>query len=96
MNGGSSGWPGDPVPTVDDYEVQVLTFDLMTGGQTTETRIVTDPTFFQTSFGRVGLRVRGRKLDADICSTSPGRPLPLPLDELVPGQVFSRSHHPVA
>ena len=61
----------DPVPTVDDYEVQVLTFDLMTGGQTTETRIVTDPTFFQTSFGRVGLRVRGRKLDADICSTSP-------------------------
>ena len=61
----------DPVPATDDYEVQVLTFNVMTGGQSAETRIVTDPTYFQTSFGRVGLRVRGRKLDADICSTSP-------------------------
>ncbi len=61
----------DSLPAADDYEVQILTFDLMTGGQSTKTRIVTDPTYFQTSFGRVGLRVRGRKLDADICSTSP-------------------------
>ena len=61
----------DAVPGAEDYEVQVLTFDYMTGGQSSETRIVTDPTYFQTSFERVALRVRGRRLDADSCSTNP-------------------------
>ena len=61
----------DPVSGSDDYEVQLLVFDFLTGGQSIEQHIVTDPTFFHTSYGRVGLRVRGRKLDADICSTSP-------------------------
>ena len=35
-----------------------------------EKYIVTDPTFFQTSYGRVGLRVRGRKQDADVCGAA--------------------------
>ena len=63
------GW--DDIGAVDDYEVQVLSFDITTGGQSLTELIVSDPTIFQTSYGRVGLRVRGRKLDTDICSSSP-------------------------
>ena len=63
------GW--DAVPGADDYEVQLLVYDVATGGQNMEKYVVTDPTYFQTSWGRVGIRVRGRKLDADICGSNP-------------------------
>ena len=62
------GW--DDVPGADDYEVQVLVYDVASGGQSMEEYIVTDATYFTTSYGRVGLRVRGRKLDVDACSSA--------------------------
>ena len=62
------GW--DEVGGADDYEVQLLAYDVRTGGQAMETRVVSDPTYFVTAYGRVGLRVRGRKLDADTCSAA--------------------------
>ena len=40
------------------------------GGSSLEEHIVTDPSYFRTSYGRVGIRVRGRKLDAEICSSA--------------------------
>ena len=61
----------DDVPGSDDYEVQLLLYDVASGGQSMEERIVTDSTYFHTSYGRVGLRVRGRKLDTVICDSSP-------------------------
>ena len=43
------------MPGADDYEVQVVEFDVKTGGQSTKTRVVSDPQSFETSFGRVAL-----------------------------------------
>ena len=62
------GW--DEVGGADDYEVQLVVFDAA-GAQSAEEYIVTAPTFFMTAYGRVLLRVRGRKLDTEICSASP-------------------------
>ena len=62
------GW--DDVPGADDYEIQVVVYDVATGGQSMDGYVVTDPTYFQTAYGRVGLRVRGRKLDDAICGSN--------------------------
>ena len=62
------GW--DAVSGADDYQVQVMIFDVANGGRSLEEHIVTDPSYFRTSYGRVGIRVRGRKLDTDICSSA--------------------------
>ena len=56
------GW--DSVPGADDYEVQVST------GLTSDTYVVTTPDYFMTAFERLYIRVRGRKLDADLCATA--------------------------
>ena len=57
--------------SADDYEVQLVSFDQgLSGGQDITTHIVTDPTFFQTAFGRVALRVRARKQDDTMCATA--------------------------
>ena len=61
----------DTVPGADDYEVQLLVFDVTDGRQATETHVVTDPMYFHTAYGRVELRVRGRKHDETICAASP-------------------------
>ena len=63
------GW--DAVPGADDYEVQKVLYDVTSGGQSLEAHVVTDPTFFTTAYGRVGLRVRGRKLDDVACGSAP-------------------------
>ena len=62
------GW--DAVAGADDYEVHILAYDVSTGGQSMETHIISDPTYFETSYGRIGLRVRGRKLDDTVCGSS--------------------------
>ena len=65
------GW--DEVAGADDYEVQVQTYDPDTGGRRVEKYVVTDNSYFQTSFGRAGVRVRGRQFAtsaASICSRS--------------------------
>ena len=59
----------DEVGGVDDYEVEVLVYQVATGGQTMERYFVTDPTYFRTSYGRVEIRVRGRKQDSDLCGS---------------------------
>ena len=61
----------DEAPGAEDYEVQVLVYDVQTAGQSMTQNIVTDPTYFTTSYGRVDIRTRGRKLDTDLCSTAP-------------------------
>ena len=61
------GWAD--VAGADDYELQVVSYALA-GGQSTDTRIVTDPLFFHTTYSLVFLRVRGRTLDADACSAA--------------------------
>ena len=63
------GW--DAVDGADDYEVDVLVYG--GGGRSMEHYIVSDPTYFQTSFGRVELRVRGRKQDVDLCGGGTAR-----------------------
>ena len=62
----------DEVDGADDYEVDVLVYDVATGGQAIENYIVTDPTYFRTSYGRVEVRVRGRKSDDTLCGDSDG------------------------
>ena len=62
----------DEVDGADDYEVGVLVYDVATGGQAIENYIVTDPTYFRTSYGRVEVRVRGRKSDDTLCGDSDG------------------------
>ena len=62
------GW--DAVGRADDYEVQVVSVDLATGGQSMSDHVVSDATIFHTAFSRAGVRVRGRKLDADICGAA--------------------------
>ena len=57
----------DEVPGADTYEVHTLVYNIRTGGQSMDKAIVSDATFFETAFGRVELRVRGRKSDADLC-----------------------------
>ena len=59
----------DKVDGADDYEVDVLVYDVATGGQSRENYVVTDPAYFRTSYGRVDLRVRGRKQDDDLCGS---------------------------
>ena len=58
----------DDVPGADDYEVQVLVYEVSTGRQSMKVRYVSDSTYFETAYGRVEIRVRGRKLDADLCA----------------------------
>ena len=60
------GW--DEVGRADDYEIQLVSYDLETGGRTSSDYVVTDPTFFHTSFGRVSLRVRAREQDSTACA----------------------------
>ena len=60
----------EPSPGADDYEVQKLVYDVATFGQSMEKAIITDPTYFVTSYGTVDIRVRGRKLDADLCAAA--------------------------
>ena len=60
----------EPSPGVDDYEVQKLVYDVATFGQSMEKAIITDTTYFVTSYGTVDIRVRGRKLDADLCAAA--------------------------
>ena len=62
----------DEVDGADDYEVGVLVYNVATGGQAMENYIVTDPTYFRTSYGRVEVRVRGRKSDDTLCGDSDG------------------------
>ena len=64
------GW--DPLGGADDYEVGVVVYDVAGGGQTMESNIVTDPLYFRTAYGRVDLRVRGRKQDDDLCGSGAG------------------------
>ena len=58
----------DEVAGADDYEVDVL--DHGTGGM--ETRIVSDPSYFVTAYGRVSLRVRGHRSDDALCGDGDG------------------------
>ena len=60
----------DPVGRADDYEVQVTSFALASGSQATEEYVVTDATFFHTAYGRSAIRVRGRKLDSEVCGSA--------------------------
>ena len=60
----------DAVAGVDDYEVRLEVFDISTGGRTQYTYVVTDPTYFYTTYGRVHVRVRGRKLDTVRCAAA--------------------------
>ena len=62
------GW--DAVAGANNYEVQVVTEDLRTGGHSMKEYIVSDTVYFQTSYGTVFLRVRGRKVDANACSAA--------------------------
>lgn len=60
----------DGVDGAEDYEVQVRVFDVATGDRTDYDYVVTDPTYFHTSYGRVHVRVRARKLDAVQCAAA--------------------------
>ena len=59
----------DEMDGVDEYEVEVLVYQVASGEQTMEDYIVTDPSFFRTSYGRADIRVRGRKADDDLCGS---------------------------
>ena len=59
----------DELDGVDDYEVEVLVYDVATGGQSLETYIITDPTYFRTAYGRTDVRARGRKHDSGLCGS---------------------------
>ena len=60
----------DAVASADDYELEVVAFSDMTGRRSLTRYFLTDTSYFQTSFGRVGVRVRGRQLDAVGCSSA--------------------------
>ena len=63
----------DAVEGADEYELQVNTFNAVTGGVVMEDAVlVTDPTIFQTGYSRREFRVRGRKQDADLCGAGAG------------------------
>ena len=57
----------DPMDGADEYEVGVLEHHLGIDRQSSDHLIVSDPTVFRTAFGRVELRVRGRKHDTVLC-----------------------------
>ena len=59
----------DEMDGVAEYEVEVLVYQVATGEQTMEHYIVSDPSFFRTSYGRSDIRVRGRKADDDLCGS---------------------------
>ena len=59
----------DEMDGVDEYEVEVLVYQVASGEQTMEDYIVTDPSFFRTSYGRADIRVRGRRADDDLCGS---------------------------
>ena len=59
----------DEVEGVDDYEVEILTFNGVGGGHTSDRRVITDPAYFHTAYGRVELRVRARKKDEALCGS---------------------------
>ena len=61
----------DEADGADDYEVDIQVYDVARGVQQMERRVVTDPTIFWTSYGRVGMRVRSRKADAALCGSQP-------------------------
>ena len=58
----------DEIGRADDYQLQVVAYDLTGGGRSLSDHVVTDPTYFRTAFSSEALRVRGRKLDADVCA----------------------------
>ena len=59
----------DEVEGVDDYEVEILTFNGVGDGHASERRVITDPAYFHTAYGRVELRVRARKKDEALCGS---------------------------
>ena len=59
----------DEVEGVDDYEVEILTFNGVGGGHASDRRVITDPAYFHTAYGRVELRVRARKKDEALCGS---------------------------
>ena len=59
----------DELDGADNYEVDVLVYDVATGGQSMESYIVTDPKYFRTAYGRTDVRTRGRKHDSDLCGS---------------------------
>ena len=63
----------DEVDGADDYELQVREADLATGAPRLDPSIVvTHNTYFDTIYGRVEYRVRGRMEDDDICGSGSG------------------------
>ena len=62
----------DEVDGADDYEVDVLAYNAAAGQRSMETLLLSDPTVFRTAYGRVELRVRGRKNDDVLCGDGDG------------------------
>ena len=62
----------DGVDGADDYEVDVLAYNAAAGQRSMETLLLSDPTVFRTAYGRVELRVRGRKNDDVLCGDGDG------------------------
>ena len=60
----------EEVPGAEDYELTLISYDASTRAPAMATRVVTDTSFFHTALGRVDLRVRGRKVDAALCSAA--------------------------
>ena len=62
----------DDIDGADDYEVDVLAYNAAAGQRSMETLLLSDPTVFRTAYGRVELRVRGRKNDDVLCGDGDG------------------------
>ena len=59
------------LPGVDEYQVEVVTFDVSDGSRSTKDYIITAPQYFQTIYGRTAMRVRARHVDDTICTSAP-------------------------
>ena len=60
----------DAVPGADDYEIQLYAYDPSSREWDSTSYVTTVPAHFATSYGKVGVRVRGRMLDATVCSAA--------------------------
>lgn len=61
----------DEVQGADDYDVEVRVYD-SAGDRTLERYVYTAPTYFETAYGRVELRTRGRMADDALCGDGDG------------------------
>ena len=60
------GWA--PVTSADDYQLLLHTYDVTTRTRKMWSKVVTDTSYFGTAYATTEIQVRGRKLDADLCS----------------------------